>query len=237
MGGDPPPGGGPKPDGHDRAGHRKRLRERFSRGGPDALADYELLELLLFQALPRRDVKPLAKRLIERFEGFSQTIGADPDRIKEVKGAGDSVVEVLKTVEAAMHRALRERVMREDVIANWQDVLNYCKGSMQDRTTEQFRILFLDKRNVVIADEIQQEGTVDHTPVYPREVVRRALELRASAIVMVHNHPSGDPEPSSLDMETTRLVIEAGKTVGIDVHDHVVIGHSGHRSFKSMGLL
>ena len=221
----------------DLAGHRERLRERFLKGGPDALADYELLEMVLFSALPRRDVKPLAKALIERFGSFGQVVAAEPERLKDVRGVGDSVVAALKVVEAAMHRALRERVMKQPVIGSWQALLDYCTASMQHIRTEQFRILFLDRKNTVIADEMQQSGTVDHTPVYPREVVHRALDLGASAVILVHNHPSGDPTPSRQDIDTTRKVIEAGRALGIAVHDHVVIGHRGHVSFRTLGLI
>ncbi len=221
----------------DHAGHRERLRKRFLRAGGDALADYELLELLLFMALPRRDAKPLAKRLIKHFGAFSDVIGASVKQLREVDGAGDAVITAIKTVEAASHRALRERILDKPVLSSWQAVLDYCKVSMQHNPTEQFRILFLDRKNVLIADEIQQSGTVDHTPVYPREVVRRALDLSASAVILVHNHPSGDPTPSQADIEMTRQVAAAGAPLGVSVHDHLVIGRHGHNSFKSLGLL
>ena len=221
----------------DRAGHRSRLRDRFLKGGSDALPDYELLELLLFQAVPRRDVKPLARALLDRFGGFAATVGAEPSRLRGVEGVGDSVVATLKIVEASMHRALRERVVGRPAIGNWQALLDYCKASMQHIGTEQFRILFLDRKNVVIADEMQQSGTIDHTPVYPREVVRRALDLGATALILVHNHPSGDPTPSREDIDTTKKVVRAGQALGIAVHDHIVIGRHGHASFKSLNLI
>ncbi len=219
------------------AGHRQRLRARFLKAGGDALADYELLEMLLFMALPRRDVKPLAKSLLARFGSFAETVGADPKLLGEVEGVGETVISALKVVEAASVRALRDRIMEKPVLSSWQAVLDYCKVAMQHKRAEQFRILFLDRKNVLIADEVQQTGTVDHTPVYPREVVRRALELGASALILVHNHPSGDPTPSATDIEMTRQVVAAGQPLGVTVHDHLVIGKSGHRSFKSLGLL
>jgi DNA repair protein RadC len=221
------------------AGHRRRLRERFLKAGGEALPDYELLELLLFNAVPRRDVKPLAKALLARFGSFAEVIAAEPARLREVKGVGKGmgVVAVLKVVEAASHRALRDRVIDRTVIGSWQALLDYCTVAMQHNQTEQFRILFLDRKNVLIADEPHQRGTVDHTPVYPREVVRRALDLGASSLVLVHNHPSGDPTPSRQDIETTNQVVEAAKALGIAVHDHIVIGRHGHASFKALGLL
>jgi DNA repair protein RadC len=219
------------------AGHRRRLRERFLKAGGEALPDYELLELLLFNALPRRDVKPLAKALLARFGSFAEVIAAEPARLREIEGVGDAVVASLKVVEAASHRALRDRVIDRPVIGTWQALLDYCRVAMQHNRIEQFRILFLDRKNVLIADEPQQRGTVDHTPVYPREVVRRALDLGASALVLVHNHPSGDPTPSRQDIETTKQVVEAAKALGIAVHDHIVIGRRGHASFKALGLL
>ena len=207
------------------------------KGGADALADYELLELLLFSALPRRDVKPLAKKLLAEFGSFAELIAAEPARLSRIGGVGESVIATLKIVEAATHRALRDRVMDRPTISSWQALLDYCKVSMQHRKSEQFRILFLDRKNVLIADELQQSGTVDHTPVYPREVVRRALELGASSLILVHNHPSGDPTPSQQDIATTERVVEAGKALGISVHDHLIIGRDGHVSLKGLGYL
>ena len=218
-------------------GHRQRLRERFLKGGAEALADYELLELLLFSALPRRDVKPLAKALLAEFGSFAELVAAEPARLRRITGVGDSVIAALKIVEAASHRALRDQVIDRPVISSWQALLDYCKVSMQHIKSEQFRILFLDRKNVLIADEIQQSGTVDHTPVYPREVVRRALDLGASSLILVHNHPSGDPTPSQQDIATTERVVEAGKPMGISVHDHIIIGRNGHVSFKALGYL
>ena len=221
----------------DHAGHRGRLRERFLKGGADALADYELLELLLFQAMPRRDTKPLSKRLIARFKSFAGVIAAEPKALKEVAGVGDGVVAALKTVEAAALRLSREEVMDQPVLSSWNKLLAYCRASMARLPNEQFRVLFLDRRNALIGDEPQQKGTVDHTPVYPREVVKRALELGATAIIMVHNHPSGDPTPSKADIQMTREVRDAAGKLGIVLHDHLIMARAGHASFKELGLL
>ena len=219
------------------AGHRDRLRERFLNAGSEALADYELLELVLFMAQPRRDTKPVAKALLDRFGSFAGVISADPRRLDEVKGVGRAGVIALKSVQAAALRFMRDEVMERPVLGSWDKLLTYCRASMGYGTTEQFRILFLNNRNALIADEVQQSGTVDHTPVYPREVVKRALELGATAIIMVHNHPSGDPTPSKADIAMTREVVEAAKKLRISVHDHLIIGRTGHASFKAMALL
>jgi DNA repair protein RadC len=220
------------------AGHRLRLKERFVNGGPDALPDYELLELVLFSAIPRRDTKPVAKRLLKQFgDSFTEVINASPERLKEVPGVGDAVVLQLKLVRAAALRFMRGAVMQRDVLTSWDAVVDYCRASMAFEASEQFRILFLDKKNRLIADELQQRGTVDHTPVYPREVVKRALELSASAIILVHNHPSGDPTPSRADIEMTRQVVDAARPLGITVHDHIVVGRRGHASFKELRLI
>lgn len=219
------------------AGHRKRLRERFLKAGGEAMPDYELLELLLASAIPRRDVKPLAKDLLKSLGSFAEVIAADPARLAEVKGLGEAGIAALKVVEAAAVRLAREQVVDRPVVSSWQALLDYCRASMAYNKTEQFRILFLDRKNVLIADEVQQEGTVDHTPVYPREVIKRALELGASAIILAHNHPSGDPTPSRDDIAMTREIVEAGRKLGVTVHDHVVVGRRGHASFKGLGLL
>ncbi len=218
-------------------GHRQRLRERFEKAGAEALADYELLELLLFLAIPRGDVKPLAKQLLKRFGSLSATLGAAPKELTGVPGVGPATVRLFKLVEAAGIRLGREEVLERPVIGNWRQVLTYCRASMANSKVEQFRLLFLDRKNKVIADELQQRGTVDHTPVYPREVVKRALELSASAIIMVHNHPSGDPTPSRADIDMTREVREAAEKLGISLHDHVIVAKSGHASFKALGLI
>lgn len=218
-------------------GHRARLRSRFLTAGPEALADYELLELLLFTALPRKDTKPLAKTLIDTFGSFAEVISTDKDKLLAVEGMGESAVASLKAVQAGAQRLLRAGVMDRPVISSWMALIDYCTAQMAYEDTEQFRILFLDKKNKLIADEAQQKGTVDHTPVYPREVVKRALELNASAIIMVHNHPSGDPTPSQPDKDMTAKVKEALSAVGLILHDHVVIGRGRHLSFRQEGLL
>jgi len=221
----------------DQVGHRDRLRDRFMKGGADALADYEMLELILFQSRPRGDVKPLAKALIQRFGSFAEVISAAPERLTEIDGVGSSTVVALKSIQAAALKLSQAQVLNKPTLASWSALMDYCRASMAYHTTEQFRILFLDRKNVLIADEIQHTGTVDHTPVYPREVVKRALELGASAVIMVHNHPSGDPTPSRADIDMTNKVKEAGEKLGVTLHDHIVIGRAGDTSFKSMGLL
>jgi DNA repair protein RadC len=220
-----------------RAGHRQRLKERFTSGGPEALPDYELLELVLFGAIPRRDTKDLAKRLLARFGSFAEVINAPPERLKEIKGTGDAAVMQLKLVRAAALRVMRDSIMERPVLGSWASVLEYCRAAMGFEAREQFRILFLDKKNRLIADEVQQQGTVDHTPVYIREVVKRALELSASAIVLVHNHPSGDPTPSRADIDMTRQIVDAAKPLGITVHDHIIVGRQGHASLKGLRLM
>ena len=218
-------------------GHRQRLKDRFMRDAGASLPDYEMLELVLFLAKPRAEVKPLAKALITRFGSFADVISADVKELVAVKGVGENTAVALKTIRAAAIRLAREQVMNQPVITSWQKLLDYCRASLAFAKTEEFRVLFLDRKNVLIADEMQQTGTVDHTPVYPREVVKRALDLGASAIIMVHNHPSGDPTPSKGDIEMTKEVREACEKLGISLHDHLIIGKSGHASFKSLGLL
>jgi DNA repair protein RadC len=218
-------------------GHRERLRKRFRDAGPDALPDYELLELILFRAMPRRDTKPLAKSLIARFGSFAETLNAPEELLCEVPGIGEAAVTEIKLVRDAAIRLMRGEVLERPVLTSWSQVLDYCRASMGFETKEQFRILFLDKRNQMIADEVQQRGTVDHTPVYVREVVKRALELSATAIVLVHNHPSGDPTPSRADIEMTKEIVTAAKPLGILVHDHIIVGKQGHASFRGLGLI
>jgi len=217
--------------------HRKRLRERFMTGGASAMPDYELLELVLFRAIPRRDVKPLARRLMDIFGDFNRVLSAPAARLTAVQGVGDAVVQELKIVEAATHRMMRSRIMNRQVISDWDAVLDYCHTSMAHRETEQFRVLYLDRKNVLIADEEQAQGTVDHVPVYPREVVKRALELNASALILVHNHPSGDPTPSDSDISVTRQMDEAAQALGLTLHDHLIIGKSSELSFRGAGYL
>lgn len=219
------------------ADHRQRLRDRFMQGGAQAMPDYELLELVLFRAIPRQDVKPLARLLLDTFGDFNRVVAAPAPRLRMVKGVGDAVVQELKIVEAAAQRMMRARVMNRPVLSSWQALLDYCHTAMAHRETEQFRILFLDRKNVLIADEEQAKGTVDHVPVYPREVVKRALEVNASALIMVHNHPSGDPTPSQADIEMTLQVQEAAQVLGLTLHDHLIIGKSREVSFRSAGYL
>jgi DNA repair protein RadC len=218
-------------------GHRERLRDRFREAGTDALSDYELLELLLFRAQPRRDMKPIAKALLEKFGSFAEVISAPEGRLKEVRGIGEASITDLKIVQAAASRLLRGEVKKRTVLSSWSAVLDYCRTAQAFADREQFRVLFLDKRNQLIADELQQIGTVDHTPVYPREVVKRALELSATAIILVHNHPSGDPTPSRADIQMTQQIIAVADPLGISVHDHIIVGKDGHTSLKGLKLI
>jgi len=220
-----------------RVGHRERLKSRFRDGGADALPDYELLELILFAAIPRANVKPLARALIDRFGGFAEVLSAPPARLMEMKGVKASAVTQLKIIEAAAIRLARRQVLNRPALSSWSALIDYCTAAMAREAREQFRVLFLDRKNVLILDEVMNQGTVDHTPVYPREIVRRALELSASAVILVHNHPSGDPTPSQADIAMTRQIVEAAKHLGISVHDHLVVGRKGHASFKALGLL
>jgi DNA repair protein RadC len=217
------------------AGHRERLRARFVLGGADPLPDYELLELILFRSLPRRDVKPIAKRLIARFGSFAEVLSAPVERLQEVQGIGESTALDLQITAAAARRMIKGNVAKRQILSSWTSVIEYCRAAMAFAEREEFRILFLDKRNQLIADEVQQRGTVDHTPVYPREIVRRALELSATALILVHNHPSGDPTPSQADIRMTLDIISIAKPLGISVHDHVIVGRQGHASLKGQG--
>jgi DNA repair protein RadC len=230
------------PDRLHHLNHRDRLRQRFLGSGPDTLQDYELLEMVLFAVNPRKDVKPLAKALIKAFGDLWGVINAPPERLRGFKVDGvslasDNAVATIRVVGAAALRAMRRQVLDRPVLSSWQALLDYCAAAMAHEPIEQFRLLFLDRKNVLIADEVQQRGTVDHTPVYPREVIRRALELTASAIILVHNHPSGDPTPSRADIEMTKQIVSAADALGITVHDHLIIGKGRHSSFKAMGLL
>ena len=218
-------------------GHRERLRARFAQGGADALADYELLELVLFRAIPRRDVKPRAKALVRRFGSFAEVISAEPARLAEVEGVSAGVVADLKLIEAAGRRLARGAILERPLVSSWAAVLDYCRATMAFAAREEFRVLFLDRRNHLIADEVQGRGTVDHTPVYPREIARRALELSATAIILAHNHPSGDPAPSAADVKMTRDVISVLDPLGIVVHDHIILGRGGHASLKGLKLI
>ncbi|HEY8571521.1 RadC family protein [Phenylobacterium sp.] len=218
-------------------GHRERLRDRALAGGLAALPDYELLELFLFRSIPKRDVKPLAKQLLARFGSLSGVLGATPEELKTLKGVGETVALDLKLLHEAALRMGREQVARRTVISSWSALLAYVKTAIGHEAREQFRVLFLDKKNQLIGDEVMGRGTVDHAPVYPREVMRRALELSASAVILVHNHPSGDPTPSSADVDMTRQVVEAGRSLRISVHDHLVVARDGVASFKALGLM
>lgn len=217
--------------------HRARLRQRFMNSGAASLEDLELLELVLFRASERRNTKRLARRLIEHFGDFNHVISASSAQLSQIDGVGEAVIRELKLVEAAAHRLARARVIGRPALSSWAELMTYCKISMAHQTTEQFRLLFLDRRNVLIADEAQQNGTVDHVPVYPREVVKRALELNASALILVHNHPSGDPTPSEADISMTERISAAANTVAITLHDHVIIGKERDTSFRSLGFL
>ena len=217
--------------------HRQRLRRRLLDQGGEGLPDYELLELLLFGARPRQDVKPLAKDLIRHFGGFAEVLSAEPDQLQAVPGVGESVAATLKAVQSAALRLSQRQLRERPVLSSWQALIDYCHAAMAYSRNEEFRLIFLDRRNHLIADEVQQRGTVDQTAVYPREVVRRALDLNATAMILVHNHPSGDPTPSKADVEMTRQVVAAAEPLGIVVHDHVVIGRDAHASFRALGLL
>ena len=217
--------------------HRHRLRRRFLDGGPGAMPDYELLELVLFRAIPRQDVKPLARRLLDTFGDFNRVVAAPVARLLQVPGVGEAVMLELKVVEAAAHRMARARVLHRPVISSWDALLDYCRTAMAHRETEQFRVLYLDRKNTLIADEEQAQGTVDHVPVYPREVVKRALELNASALILVHNHPSGDPTPSEADIAVTSRIEEAAQALGLQLHDHLIIGKERELSFRAAGYL
>lgn len=218
-------------------GHRARLRERFLNGGGDALPDYELMELILFSARPRGDVKPLAKALLKQFGSFAKVIHADESALRAVDEVGDAVIAALKTVQVAAQRLIKSEISDQPVIQSWSALMDYCKLAMGKNTIEEFRVLFLNHRHALIADEVMQRGTINHTPVYPREVVKRALELSAAAVILLHNHPSGDPTPSKADIDITQKIIEAAATVNVAVHDHVIITEGGHYSFKSFGLI
>ena len=218
-------------------GHRERLRDRFYGAGPDALSDYELLEMALFAALPRRDTKPLAKALLKKFGSFAEVIHAPVARLREVEGIGDASVHQIKLLAATAGRVAKGEIKRSIALSSWNDVIGYCRSSMAFADKEQFRLLFLDKRNQLIADEVQQTGTVDHTPVYPREVIKRALELSATALILVHNHPSGDPTPSQADIQMTKAIVDIAAPLGISVHDHIIVGKNGHASLKGMRLI
>ena len=242
-------GDSPKPEGLSEAdvagkpldhkiGHRDRVRQRFLRLGAEAFADYELLESLLHIVLPQKDTKDLAKSLLDRFGSFSGVLAAPYEQLRRFKGLGDITAANLKIVQGAAQRYARDQVSRDKpILSSWAALLDYCRAQMAFEEIEQFRLLFLNKKNQLIADEVQQRGTVDHTPVYPREVIKRALELQATAIILVHNHPSGDPAPSAADIQMTQAIVEIAKPLGIAVHDHIIIGKSGHASMRGLKLI
>lgn len=217
--------------------HRKRLRERFAHAGAEGIQDYEMLELILFRVISRQDVKPLARRLLDVFGDLNRVITAPRLRLLAVAGVGEAVVAEFRLMEACAQRMARAKVIQKPVISGWQALLDYCHTTMSHRETEQFRVLFLDRKNILIADETLGEGTVDHVPVYPREVMRRALELNATALILVHNHPSGDPTPSDADISMTQIIRTAADALSITLHDHLIIGKSCELSFRSEGLL
>jgi DNA repair protein RadC len=218
-------------------GHRERLRKRFLEAGDEALADYELIELILFRAIPRRDVKPLAKDLLKKFGSFAEVVAAPSARLKEVEGVSEAVAAEFKIVEASARRFAKGLVKKRRSLGSWSEVIDYCRTAMAFEDHEEFRVLFLDRKNGLIADEAQGIGTVDHTPVYPREVVKRALELAASAVILVHNHPSGDPTPSTQDVKMTLDIISIAAPLGVTVHDHIIVGRQGHASLKGLRLI
>ena len=218
-------------------GHRERLRTRLREVGAEAVADYELLELVLFRAIPRRDVKPLAKALIARFGSFAEAIAARPERLAEIEGMSAASINEFKIIEAGAQRFAKGVAKKRLALGSWSEVVDYCRAAMAFSEREEFRVLFLDKRNGLIADEVQGAGTVDHTPVYPREVVRRALELAATALVLVHNHPSGDPTPSSADVKMTLDIIAIATPLGVAIHDHLIVGRHGHASLRALRLI
>ena len=218
-------------------GHRKRLRERFLSHGPEALADYELLEMILFPAKPVGDVKPMAKALLASLGSFRQVLLADRTALMKVEGVSDAAVVAIKTAKAAAERLLKEEVADRPVIKSWTQLLDYCRLHIGYNQNEEFHVLFLDRKLQLLLDERQQRGTIDHTPVYPREVVKRALELGASSLILVHNHPSGDVNPSKADVDVTKQIIDAARPLAIEIHDHLIIGPKKHFSFKSKGLI
>ena len=227
----------PRRSGSDQSGHRQRLRDRFLNAGPDALADYEILELALFRTFSRRDTKPLAKALLARFGTLSDVLAADASELNKIDGIGPTTIADLKVIKALAEQVGREQLRNRPILSSWQSLIDYCRTAMAHEPREQLRILFLDKKNRLIADEVQQTGTVDHAPVYPREVVRRALELSSTAIIIIHNHPSGDPTPSDGDVRMTAKIVEAARHLGITVHDHIIIARNGHASFRTLGLI
>lgn len=222
---------------NDHVGHRKRLRDRFLKGDEKGMPDYELLELILFGVIPRGDTKPLAKKLLKACGGFSGLLQADEEKLKAIPGVGEATIVALKAVHEAACRLLREETNTQPVLNSWKSIINYCHARMSHLSIEQFRLLFLDQKNKIIADEVQQQGTINRTPVFPREIVKRTLELGATSVIMVHNHPSGDPTPSQADIDITRQVIKAAQELEIHVLDHLIIGRFGHTSLREKRLI
>lgn len=221
-----------------KVGHRDRVRERFAKAGSEGFSDADLLEAVLMLVVPRRDTKDLAKLLLRRFGSFTGVLSAPTTQLREFKGLGETTIANLKIIQAAAQRVARDKVDREQpILSSWSALIDYCRAAMAFEDIEQFRVLFLDKKNRLIADEVQQKGTVDHTPVYPREVIKRTLELGATALILVHNHPSGDPSPSTADVQMTRQIADIAKPLGIALHDHIIIGRSGHASMKGLKLI
>lgn len=218
-------------------GHRERLRERFLQGGPDALVDYELLELVLFLAIPRGDVKPIAKDLLKKFGGLPTILAASPDELTQVSGIGESAALALKSMQAIALRMLKQEVIGKPILGSWRQVLDYCQAAMAHEKTEQVRLMFVDAKNQLIAEEVQKAGTVDHTPIYAREVVKKALHHHANAVILVHNHPTGDPSPSKEDISITKELAKALDIVGISLHDHIIIGKGDHVSMKALQVI
>ena len=227
----------PMSDAPDNAGHRARLRRRLFEGGPDALLDHELIEYLLALAIPRRDTKPLAKALLHEFGGIGGVLAADAEAIARFPGMGETSAAALKSAHAAALRLLRAEVAERPVLANWQALLDYLRADMAHHAIERFRVLHLNSRNMLIRDELMSEGSIDEAAVYVREVIRRAIDLGSAALILVHNHPSGDPSPSRADIEITRNIAEAGKRLGVAVHDHIIVGTQGHASLRAQGLI
>lgn len=225
-----------KPSKSQHAGHRDRLRERFL-SAPDSLPDYELLELLLFMVIPRKDVKPIAKTLIARFKNLNGVLNASLNDLQVVEGISHNSAIAIRAIRAAGLRLLKQNIMERPILNTWARLIEYCEAAMANDTREHFRLLFLNKKNEIIADEVQQSGTVDHTPAYPREIMKRSLELGATAIILVHNHPSGDPTPSAADITLTKQIIASAAPFDIMVHDHLIVSRNGTTSFKNLGLI
>ena len=219
------------------SGHRQRLRQRFLTSGPDALADYELLELILMMAIPRKDVKPLAKTLIDRFGSFNKVFHASHGDLSQIKGISDTTATTILSIKAAAMRLTRQDLENKPILSSWAQLVAYCSAEMGHEKTEQFRVIYLNRKNHLLADEILQTGTVDQAAVYPREVVKRGLDLGATAMILVHNHPSGDPTPSQEDVDITQAIIDASKVMGLTVHDHIIVSSSGHSSLRNSGLM